>query len=188
MKKITFLALIITVSMQLLSQSKYLTNEGYIWFFSDAPLENIEAHNKAVKAIVDMKSGDIVIKLPITKFKFDKSLMEEHFNENYLESEIYPSASFKGRFLDFQNVEIAAGKKYKVYVKGDLDIHGVTNNIKERATLEIVDNETVIVSGSFKVTLEDYNIKIPKMVIKNIAEIVDINVDLNMKLVEKESQ
>ena len=134
-----------------------------------------------------MESGNIVVKVPITKFKFDKSLMEGHFNENYLESEIYPSALFKGRFLDFQNIEITAGKKYRVYVKGDLDIHGVTNDIKERAMLEIVDNETVSVSGSLKVILEDYNIKIPKMVIKNIAEIVDVNVDLNMKLIEKEN-
>lgn len=185
MKKTALSALVIFISLQLLSQSKYLTNDGYIWFFSSAPLENIEAHNKSVKAIVDMSTGEIVVKVPIIRFKFDKSLMEEHFNENYLESDKYPSATFKGRFLDIRSVDYTAGKKYNIYAKGDLDIHGVTNDIKERALLEIVNDKTIKISGAFKVLLEDYDIKIPKMVVKNIAEIVDVNVDLTLELINE---
>jgi polyisoprenoid-binding protein YceI len=184
MKRLAFSTIII-VSIQLLSQSKYLTNEGYIWFFSSAPLEDIEAHNKSVKAVTDMETGEILVKVPIIKFKFDKSLMEEHFNENYLESDKYPLGTFKGRFLDFNSIEITSGKKYNIYVIGNLEIHGVSNNIKERALLEIIDNETIKVSGTFKVILNDYKIRIPKMVIKNIAEIVDVNVDLTLKLIDQ---
>lgn len=185
MKRITFSALIIIVSLKLLSQSKYLTNEGYIWFFSSAPLENIEAHNKSVKAIIDMETGEIVVKVPINMFKFQKSLMEEHFNENYLESDKYPAGTFKGKFMDFQNIEKTAGKRYKIYTRGDLEIHGITKKIKEKALLELIDKETIKVSGVFKVVLDDYNIKIPKIVIKNIAEIVDVNVDLTLKLINE---
>ncbi len=185
MKRIVFSVLVILVSIQLLPQSKYLANEGYIWFFSSAPLEDIEAHNKTVKAIADMETGELVVKVPVINFKFDKSLMEEHFNENYLESDKYPTATFKGRFLDIQSIEITEGKKYNIYARGDLAIHGVTNNIKERALLEIVDDETIKISGTFKVALEEYNIKIPKMVVKNIAEIVDVNVELTLKLINE---
>lgn len=184
MKRLALLTIII-VSIQLLSQSKYLTNEGYIWFFSSAPLENIEAHNKSVKAITDMETGEILVKVPIIKFKFEKSLMEEHFNENYLESDKYPLGTLKGRFLDFNSVEITPGKKYNIYVSGNLEIHGVSNSIKESALLEIIDNETIKVSGTFKVVLNDYKIRIPKMIVKNIAEIVDVNVDLTLKLIDE---
>ena len=104
------------------SAQQYIGNNGSISFFSEAPMEDISAVNNRVSAVFDATSNDLVFQLRISDFVFPKALMQEHFNENYLESDIYPNSTFIGKVIKY--------KDEKAIVQGDLMIHGVTNNIR----------------------------------------------------------
>ncbi len=151
---------------------QYIGNKGKITFFSEAPIENISAVNNNVSAVYDSDTQEIVFQLKIKDFIFPKKLMQEHFNENYLESDIYPTSVFQGKVFD-QNTD-------NVRVHGSLSIHGEKNQI-------VVDGElfhkqdVVNIKALFSIKLEDYNIDIPKLVIYNIAEVIEINVDIELK-------
>jgi polyisoprenoid-binding protein YceI len=154
------------------SAQKYISNEGVISFFSATPLEDISAINKSVGAVYDLKSNELVFQLQIDDFIFPKPLMQEHFNENYLESDIFPRSLFVGKLI--QN------KNGKAIVVGDLSIHGKTNRIEVEGSLIQKDNK-VIISSDFIVKLEDYNIAIPKIVMYKIAEEIEIKVEIELE-------
>src|SRR4051812_12446337 len=103
-----------------IQKGKYFTNSGKASFYSSAPLENIEALNSKVSSILDTDNGDIVFSMLIKDFVFEKSLMQEHFNENYLESEKYPKSTFKGRIVDLADVKFDQEGKYNVMIQGDM--------------------------------------------------------------------
>lgn len=163
------------------AQDRYMTKEGEVSFFSSAPLEDIEAFNKEAQSVIDIEKKQIAISIPIRGFKFERSLMEEHFNENYLESEKYPKATFKGTYAcdDCQ-----ASGVYKVKVNGEMTIHGVTKPFTMDGTLTI-GKSSVRTQTTFKVRLEDFDIEIPRMVFKNIAEVVDVKADFTHKPLNK---
>ncbi len=140
-------------------------------FFSEAPLENITAINKDGASVINGESGDLVFVIPIRGFRFRKSLMEEHFNENYLESDRYPTAVFKGRILGFDPSRPGI---QTVQAEGTLQIHGIDRQVQARGTVENTDGELVLRS-TFEVALKDYDIAIPRLVIKNIAEVVEVS-------------
>ena len=167
------LAVIILVlfSTQIHAQ-RFLANDGQISFFSEAPLEDISALNKKVSAVFDISTNDLVFQLKITDFIFPKALMQEHFNENYLESDIYPKSIFVGKVLERRDG--------RAIVEGDLEIHGKKNKIKVEGTL--IQNEgSVNIESEFTVNLEDYNITIPKIVMYKIAEKIDVRVKIELK-------
>lgn len=176
MKNILFL-LLIFCSINASSQSRYITKNGHIQFFSEAPLENIEANNHQVAGILDLTKNEVAISLLIKSFKFDKSLMEEHFNENYLESDKFPKASFSGSFQSKEVIDPKKHGSYPVTVDGKLTLHGVTKVIQTTGTITITKDQ-IVAKTKFQVSIKDYNIKIPTLVIKNIAEIVDVTVEL----------
>lgn len=155
-----------------LNAQQYLSNDGKITFFSEAPLENISAVNKKVSAAYDAESKHLVFQLQISDFIFPKPLMQEHFNENYLESDIYPKSSFSGKIIS--RVDSNA------IVEGILKIHGINNKIRVPGILHHSENELNI-SANFIVKLEDYNIKIPKLVLYNIAEEIEVKVSVQLK-------
>ncbi len=171
--KVIFTLALLTSSVALQAQDRYLTRTGHIKFFSHAPLEDIEAHNNKVLSIVDLSKGQVAVDLLIKAFEFEKKLMQEHFNENYLESDKHPKATFKGSF------EVPAGLKsmtdgtYEVDVTGDFSVHGVTQPMNTKATLTVAGGK---LSGGlvFKVKVEDHDIKIPKVVVRNIADEVEV--------------
>lgn len=156
---------------------KYVTKTGYIRFFSTTPAEDIEARNKQVNAALDKSTGDFVFKVLMKSFEFEKALMQEHFNENYVESDKYPDATFKGKVVNLKDVNFDKGGVYKVTVEGDLTIHGVTKKVKHEGTIEI-KGDKVVAKAKFFVKPADYGIKIPKAVIKNISESIEVNVDV----------
>ncbi|MEH0157884.1 YceI family protein [Limibacter armeniacum] len=160
------------------AQDIFHTKTGTIRFFSDAPLEDIEAINESVISFINISSGEMVFKVPIQQFQFDKSLMEEHFNENYMESEKYPNASFKGTFKGIQKETLNDGQNYPVTVTGDLTIHGVTKSYTTEGNISMTDGK-LQASSVFMVKLEDHKIKIPQVVFQNIAEEVEVTVTLN---------
>ena len=170
---IIFIATLITLTT---SAQTYITRNGRITFFSKAPVENIEAYNNEVTSILDTKKGELAFSALIKSFKFKKALMEEHFNENYMESNTFPKANFKGNITDLSKVNFSADGSYPVTVKGDLTIHGVTKNIEVPGTIT-VSGENISASSKFTVKVKEYNIKIPTTVVNNISETISITVD-----------
>lgn len=162
-----------------LSAQKYFTREGNISFFSEAPLEKIEAHNRTATAVLDTESGRMEFAALIKAFQFEKALMQEHFNENYMESSTYPKASFKGQIADPGQVNWKKDGTYPVVVKGELTIHGQTRSVEAPGKITVRGNALSAVS-SFSVAVADYGIEIPAVVRDNIAKEVriDVNVDL----------
>lgn len=158
------------------AQDRHLTKQGTISFFSHSPAEDIEAVNNQVLSIVDLETGDVAISVLMKSFMFEKSLMQEHFNENYVESDKFPKAKFKGKILDFENLE----NKNKVSIQGDLTIHGITKEVKVDANVEI-DKDSLVLNGVFTVLVADYEIKIPSVVKNNIAKTIEITFTLNHK-------
>lgn len=174
MKTLLSFAVFVLLSSQLFAQKTY-TKNGNISFFSKSPLENIDAKNNQVMSVLNTQTGDMQFSVIIKAFHFKKALMEEHFNENYMESTKYPKATFKGIVSDISKINFTKDGIYNVSVSGDLTIHGVTNKITAPGQINI-RNGVTSASSKFKVKLADYNIRIPKVVKDNIAEKIDITV------------
>ena len=160
------------------AQNVLIDKEGIAHFFSEAPLEDIEATNKKAVGAIDLDKGTVAVSIVMKNFHFDKSLMEEHFNENYLESDKYPKAQFKGKIVGFDSFDFTKPGTITVKADGELEIHGVKKPLTSEVTFEIAEN-AIGATTTFKVALEDHKIKIPKLVIKNIAEVVDVDVSFN---------
>ena len=154
---------------------KYFTKEGVVSFTSKAPLEQIESINHKAASVFDSESGAIEWAVLIKAFKFEKALMQEHFNENYMESSKYPKAKFKGRILNLKDIDLSKDGTYPLKIKGTLNMHGVTQEIENEGTFVIVNGAIRGVS-QFKVKVADYNISIPGVVADKIAKTVSINV------------
>ena len=158
------------------SAQTYLTRTGRVSFFSKTPMEDIEANNNEVTGILDTKKGEFAFVALIKSFKFQKALMEEHFNENYMESNTFPKANFKGVITDLSKVNFAKDGIYPVSVKGDLTIHGVTKNIEAPGTITVSQGK-INAKSNFNIKIKDYNIKVPGAVVNKIAETINISVD-----------
>lgn len=178
MKKSIFFTLLIFLLQNAFAQ-KYLTKNGYVNFFSSTPIEDIEAKNYQVTGILDAATGDLVFKVLIKSFEFKKTLMKEHFNEKYMESEKLPYAEFKGKIDKWKELELNENEIIEVEVVGDLTIHGVTQNISEKGTLIKSKDNKILAKSIFIVKPEDYNIKIPSLVKENIAKEIEVSVEMN---------
>ena len=154
---------------------KVYTKNGAISFFSSSPMENIAASNNQVMSVLNESTGDLQFSVLIKSFHFKKSLMETHFNENYLESDKYPKAIFKGKINDLSKLNFTTDGSYTVEVTGDLTMHGVTNRITTTGKI-LIKSGIATAMADFKLKLADYKIKIPAIVKDNIAEIIDIKV------------
>jgi polyisoprenoid-binding protein YceI len=163
----------------LLAKEIYFTRTGFVSFFSSTPVEDIQAKNNQTSCILDLETGKTSFRIPIRGFEFPNALMQEHFNENYMESEKYPNASFNGKIENWNSLEINESPQ-EVVITGEMSIHGVTKEIKETGIISTKSNK-IFGKSTFVVKLEDYNIKIPKIVIKNIAESIKINIELDLK-------
>ena len=174
MKKVLFFAAILA-GFSTASAQKVYTKNGNISFFSKSSLENISADNNQVMSVLNQQSGEMQFSVLIKSFHFKKSLMEEHFNENYMESDKYPKASFKGTISDLSKIDFSKDGNYAVNVSGDLTMHGVSKKVSAPGRLTI-KNGKVAAESKFNMKLADYNISIPKLVKDNIAEVIEIAV------------
>lgn len=177
---VVVLMLLFGTASMLQAQQKVMTKTGEASFFSKAPLEDIEAHNKQVVAIIDLSSKEIAVKMLIKQFNFEKSLMQEHFNENYMESDKYPSATFSGKIEESPEILLTESGEYEVKIVGELQIHGIKKPWETMATLTVKDGK-VSAKTNFKVKTADFKIEIPKLVIKNIAETIDVNLNFSFE-------
>ena len=169
MKKLLLTALL--VSSNFLSAQQYLTREARLDFDAGSPLEDIEAFTESGSAVYDANTGKIGVQVLMTSFQFKRALMQEHFNENYVESEKFPKASFKGLYSEGN-------------VSGGLTIHGVTKEIKVPARLDQENGNFVLVT-SFDITLADYDVKIPSAVANKISKKASIQVHATLKKISK---
>ncbi len=181
MKKI-ILALLMMAAAGNIYADKYITRTGQISFYSSTPLENIEAFNNEVAAVLDSKSGDVIFQVPIKSFKFDRALMQEHFNENYMESDRYPKAEFKGKIVDVDKVNFSKDGTYNVTAAGTMNMHGVIKDVNIPGTIT-VKGKDITLKAEFDVVPGDYKINIPKLVEGKIAK--EIEVTVNSKLSKK---
>ena len=176
MKKFTILfAAALCVSSAAFSQ-RYMTRTGKVTFFSSTPLENIEAINNETACAIDAKGGDVVFQVPIKSFKFERALMQEHFNENYMESDKFPKADFKGKVANLANVNFGKPGTYDVKVEGKLTIHGVSRQVTLPGTIT-VQGSGITAASKFRVRPGDYGIKIPGVVASKIAQEIEVTVN-----------
>jgi hypothetical protein len=180
-KKIILLVVIITGVVSITNKVNaqvYFTKNGSISFFSKTSLENINAENNQVISILNVQTGVIEFSVLNNAFQFPKAKMQEDFNENYIESDKYPKSTFKGNITDISSISSLKDGSYKVNVKGDLMIHGISKNIMLPATITIKDGKISAIT-SFKILIKDYNIKVPSIVTNKIAESIEITVSCN---------
>lgn len=183
--KLLLFAIVLLFSNSIQAQ-KYFTRTGNIVFSSDTPMEKIEASNQKATSVLDVKTGRIEFAVLIKAFQFEKALMQEHFNENYMDSDNFPKALFKGTILDISKVDLLVDGTYPVKVKGALTIHGETNEVETDGTI-LIKNGKISASSAFEVIVADYKIEIPKIVRDNIAKIVSITVNIDYEFFKKKS-
>jgi hypothetical protein len=176
MKKIFFILLIIGMGAVTEAQ-KYISKTGHIWIYSYTPMEEIEAHNHQVVSILDVATGDLQYTLLVKSFEFKVALMQEHFNENYMESDKLPKSSFKGKITNIAKIDFNKDGSYPADVSGDLTIHGITRSISTTGTVE-VKGKSITAKAKFTVMPKDYGIIIPALVENKIAKTIDVNVDV----------
>lgn len=160
--------------------SIFLTKQGKIHFFSDTKMEKIEGTNKTANAVLDASTGKMEWGVTIKGFQFEKALMQEHFNENYMESTKFPKATFKGKIDDLSKVDFKKDGTYQIKVSGDLTIHGVTKPTSTDGQV-IVKSGAVQLKSKFNVVCEDFGINIPSVVRDNIAKSIAIDVDATLQ-------
>jgi hypothetical protein len=174
MKRLIWIFLLAILSLSAQSQT-FITRNGYIGFFSKTPLEDIKAENRQVYAVIDADKKNLAFTCLVKGFLFPKQLMQEHFNENYIESDKYPKADFLGAYAG----DVTANKDgtYPVQIKGKVTLHGVTQNIEVPATIEVKGGK-LIGTSNFQLTPGDFNITIPALVREKIAKQIDVRISV----------
>jgi len=163
---------------------RYFSKTGEISFLSETPIENIAAVTNSASTVIDLSSGKIQWAVLIKSFEFEKALMQEHFNENYMESSEFPKAKFTGTIENPESLNFNTDGSYTVNITGALTIHGVTQQITTQATFE-VSGGSVKGMSTMKAKVADYGIEIPAVVNKNIASEIDITITANYELLKK---
>lgn len=181
MNKSAILTLLMALSTTLcLAQTRYFTRTGTIGFFSKAALEDIEAKNKTVTAVLDSKTGAFQFSVQMKAFEFEKELMQQHFNDSYVESDKYPKSEFKGTVTNNSAVDYAKDGTYPVKVKGKLTIHGVTRDVQTGGTVKVSGGK-VATASSFTILLSDYKVSIPAVTKDKISNSITISVDCKLE-------
>jgi len=176
MKIILILIVYALVSLNSYAQSIYLTRSGQISFFSKTSMEDIDAVNNEVTSMIDTGKGDIVFAVLIKSFHFEKALMEEHFNENYMESTKFPKATFQGKITNVSSINFLKDGVYEATIEGELMLHGIKQPHKGTGKITISHGKISGVSN-FIVKLADYKIEIPALVVDKISPTIEIRVN-----------
>ncbi|HPM30134.1 MAG TPA: YceI family protein [Chryseolinea sp.] len=165
-----FFSFIVTVAIS----QKYTVEKGSASFFSHATVEDIAAKNEKIAGLFNSSTGDVAFSIPNKEFQFAKSLMKEHFNEKYMQTEKFPKSTFQGKVTGF---DLNSNEVQQAKAKGKLTIHGQTKDVEVLGTIE-KQGDRLIFKAKFIAKLEDYKISIPQLLWQNIAEQVEVTVDL----------
>ncbi len=177
MKQIIFAMLVMT-SIQVNAQ-RFMTKTGSIDFNATTPLEKIEGINKSTACLLDIKTGSLDVIVQIKSFVFGQQLMQEHFNENYMESDKFPRSTFKGSITNLAAINFTKDGEYNAEVAGKLTIHGVTKDVKSVGKI-IIKSGKPMLKSNFSAVLAEYNIAIPGAVKDKISKDVKINVNCSL--------
>ena len=181
MRKILIIlpALLLLNATLIAAQGKYFTKSGKIDFFSTTPAEDIKAVNKSVAVVLDAKTGDIQFSVLMKGFQFKKGLMQEHFNDSYVESDKFPLSEFKGQIINNSEINYNKNGSYSAKVKGKLTIHGETKEIETTGIIAVIDGK-IGVNAVFNLVVADFKINIPAMLRDNISRTIKITVDCKL--------
>jgi hypothetical protein len=179
MRTSLLLAALLSLMSLPISAQRFMTKTGQVSFFSSTPVENIEARTQQGNCVLDTQTGDLVFTVLLKGFQFEKALMQEHFNEKYVESDKYPKATFKGKIADLSKVNFARDGKYPVNVSGEMNLHGVTRSASAEGSIEVKGGK-LILSSKFPLSPEDYQISIPGPVREKIAKTLTITVSATL--------
>lgn len=181
MKTLRILSFLLLIGAVAYSQDKYFTKTGKIFFqCAKSPLEKVEATNKSTTCVLDTKTGNMQFAVMMKGFEFEKALMQEHFNENYVESTKFPKADFKGQVENNPEIDYSKDGTYAAKVKGKLQIHGKTEDVETTGTI-VVKNGKISSRAVFTVLLSDFDIAIPSLVSDKISNTVNITVDCSLE-------
>ena len=147
---------------------QFMTRDGHVHFFSSTPIEDIEADNHQMSGLLEESTGEFAFQVQMRGFHFEKALMEEHFNENYVESESHPSATFQGTIEPWRP-DLKDGKPHDVVAKGTFECHGIAQDQEIRGKITWTEDAWRI-EAEFEVALADHGIDVPAVVRDNIAE------------------
>lgn len=176
MKRIIILGMIVACSAGLHAQ-KLISKNAHVRFYSHTPVEDIEGDNRQVVSILNTETGDLQVQLLVKSFEFEKKLMQEHFNENYMESDTWPKSTFKGKIENINTVDFSADGTYPVHVTGSLTIRDITRSIQMEGKI-VVSKGQVSAESSFRIKPEDYGVTIPDVVRDNIAKEFEVFVSV----------
>ncbi|WP_250433122.1 YceI family protein [Hanstruepera flava] len=180
MKKIWILAVFL-MSYMVNGQDKFLTKSGSLVFEASVPsFEEVKAKNESTTAILNLENGEIAALALVKGFRFKNALMEEHFNENYAESELFPKATFKGVIKNFSEIDIDDAEKSKIHIEGVLEFHGQEKKILIKDSSISKDEDVILVQGEFYVQASDFKIEIPKIVSNKLSNDVLVSFTFNL--------
>jgi hypothetical protein len=176
MKRIFLIVLLISGVIAVNAQ-KYMTKNGFIGFYSHTAMEDIKGDNNQVVGLLDVSTGEMVFQALVKSFHFDRALMEEHFNENYMESDKFPKSMFKGKITNLASIDFSKNGTYDAIVEGDLTIHDATNKITTKGTIEVT-GAGINANAKFNIVPEDYKINIPGVVREKINKNLEVTVTM----------
>lgn len=179
MKKI-FISCLSLISVMTFAQDKMITKTGQIDFEASVPsFEEVKAKNEAATCVFNTKTGQIATVAFVKAFRFKVALMEEHFNENYVDSERHPKATFKGNIMNFDMSKVSSeGGKFTM--KGELSFNGKTKQITTTATIKRTMNSIILIS-EFDLFPSEFGIEIPSVVSKKIAKKIHVTTNFELK-------
>lgn len=180
MKTLFISLFVLLFSSSIQAQEKLVARNGTISFSAEGVVKDgVKAVTDQAACVLDASNGEVVFQVLIKSFKFEKALMQEHFNENYMESHKFPKAVLKGKINDWSKVNLNQDGQYPVSVSGALTIHGVTKNITEKGMLEVKGGK-ISMKSNFQVVLADYGISIPKIVEDKLAKVADVTLQMQL--------
>ena len=177
---ITFLFVLCLAYFTVEAQTRFFTRNGKVYFNATAKSspEIVDATNEKATSILDVSTGQLEFAVLMKAFIFEKALMEEHFNENYVESDKFPKASFKGSITNLNEINLLKDGIYHAKIIGKLTIHGITRDVQTTSGITVKGN-SIYAKSDFKITLMDYGIEIPSIVKDKVANDATINIQIN---------
>ena len=183
MKSFYVIAVMMLFLLHPLVGQKYYSKAGRIQFVSEAPMEKIEATNNSALIVLDGATGRMDLSVLIKGFQFEKALMQDHFNENYMESHLYPKGLFSGTILNMKEINFGKDGNYTARVQGELTLHGVTKAMTTSGQISVKAGK-IYATSSFDLTIADFNIDIPKVVKDNVSKTVHVTVSAELLLMK----
>jgi polyisoprenoid-binding protein YceI len=184
MKKILIAFFFCLYSLNIQAQ-RYSTSSGYIGIFAETTLETIEAHNRQISSKLDLSTGAFSFIVNMNSFEFENKGMEEEFFEKYIESDIYPEATFDGTILNIEGLDLGQGSTLDATIEGKLTIHGVTRSVFEKGALLMLEYGGIVGEAVIIINPADYNISIPLDMVDVIPEDIKITIEVRLMKLER---